>query len=120
MSPAAVWSSLDRPEIFAICLASGLALIVIFGLRSRWGRWLIPAATFLPVPLVALFSTQFNLVGWHGFMHAAPIYRLMAAGPVPPEEPLFAGGSLRYPWVEHWLVAQLSRLTGANVHLLTL
>jgi len=100
----------------AVCLAAG----VLWALRHRWAVRIVAALTFLPVPIVAFFSTQYNLVGWHGFMHAAPIYQLMEGGPVPPEEPLFAGGSLRYPWVEHWLVARFSGLTGANAHSVTL
>ncbi len=119
MPGATFWDTWGRPEIFAISMAVGVALLVMLSVRRRAGSWLIPCLTFLPVPLVALFSKQFNLVGWHGFMHAAPIYQMMAGGAVPPEDPLFAGGSLRYPWVEHWVVAQLSRFSGASVHLLT-
>ncbi len=118
--PNGGWMDLTHPEGLALLLALAIAACVVLGLRFAVGvRW-IPALAFAPVPAVAAFSSQFNLVGWHGFMHAAPIYQFIEGGAAPPEEPLFAGGTLRYPWVEHWLIAQLSRLTGANAHVLTL
>jgi len=101
---------------FALLFAAGLALAVALAWRHRWGHRIILALAVLPAPIVALFSTQFTLAGWHGFMHAAPIYQLMVRGTVPPEEPLFAGGALRYPWIEHWLTAGLSSLTGTSAH----
>jgi hypothetical protein len=108
------------PDLFAVILSVLFALAVLVTKERPLVRWLVPCLAFLPVPLVALISPQFGLVGWHGFMHSAPIYQIMNGGPVPPEEPLFAGGTLRYPWVEHWIVAQLSGFTGVNVHWLTL
>lgn len=114
------WASLSLNERFAIAFGVVMAPLVVLSLRHALGRWLVAALAFLPVPIIALFSTQFGLVGWHGFMHTAAIYQLMNGGPVPPEDPLFAGGSIRYPWVEQWIVAQVCRITGANVHVLTL
>jgi tetratricopeptide repeat protein len=114
------WDGLGRSGQFSVGLAIAMALLVVLTVKRPLARWLIPALAFFPVPVVALFSTQFDLAGWQGFMHTAPIYRMMNGGPVPPEEPLFAGGSIRYPWVEQWLVAQVSRITGANVHVFTL
>lgn len=114
------WASLSLNERFAIAFGVVMAPLVVLSLRHALGRWLVAALAFLPVPIVALFSTQFDLAGWHGFMHTAAIYQLMNGGPVPPEDPLFAGGSIRYPWVEQWIVAQVCRITGANVHVLTL
>ena len=114
------WDGLGRSGQVSIGLAIAMALLVVVTVKRPLARWLIPGLAFFPVPVVALFSTQFDLAGWHGFMHAAPIYQMMNGGPVPPEDPLFAGGSIRYPWVEQWLVAQVSRITGANVHVFTL
>jgi len=103
----------------ALALALGLLLLVAWVLlRGRGARWLF-AAAFLPPPLVALFSQQFDFVGWHAFMHASPIYQIMARGGAP-EDPLYAGGPLRYPWAEFWLTATAARWTGANPLLLTL
>jgi hypothetical protein len=110
----------DNSDLLAIALASCMCVLVMWSLRRRIGTWLIPTLAFIPVPVVALFSREFDLVGWHGFMHASPIYRILDGGPLPPEEPLFAGGSLRYPWIEHWIVAHLVQLSGANVHVMTL
>lgn len=120
MSIPRFWYSLGTTGQFSLCLAVVMALLVVVTVKRPLARWLIPGLTFFPVPVVALFSTQFNLAGWHGFMHTAAIYQMMNGGPVPPEDPLFAGGSIRYPWVEQWIVAQVSRVTGANVHVFTL
>jgi hypothetical protein len=87
-------------------------LVAVVLQRGRGPGWLLGAAC-LPVPVVALFSRQFNIVGWHAFMHASPIYQIMARGGAP-EDPLYAGGALRYPWAEFWLTASAARLTGWN------
>jgi hypothetical protein len=108
--------SLGPPDVFALLLALGITLTILgaLSLRPRVAASVIALAAFVPVPAVALFSKQFNLVGWHAFMHTAPIYQIMQRGGGVPEEPLYAGGALRYPWVEHWLVAKLSLVTGLD------
>jgi hypothetical protein len=91
-----------------------MTLVIAVALRGRGAAWTIALAAVLPPPAVAVFSTQFNFVGWHVFMHVAPIYQIMERGLGVPEEPLYAGAPMRYPWVEHWLIAKLALLTGAN------
>jgi hypothetical protein len=112
--------SLGPDDRFALVFAVMIAATVAVAWRRRHGPWVIGAAAFLPAPIVALFSREFDLAGWHGFMHAAPIYQIMERGGLHPEEPLFAGGPLRYPWVEHWITAQVAALTGVNTHVFTL
>lgn len=119
LDPNGFFASLGRAEYFACALALVLTLLMGWAARAKRGLRLLLAAWFLPLPAVALFSTQFNIVGWHAFMHASPIYQIMARGGVP-EDPLYAGGSLRYPWAEFWLTATLARWTGANPIVLTL
>jgi hypothetical protein len=111
---------LDPSDSFALVLAVGITVIVALSLRRRYGPKVITLAAFLPVPGVALFAKQFDFVGWHGFMHASVIYQIMQRGILPPEEPLWAGGTLRYPWVDHLLLAQGSRISGANPLVLSL
>jgi hypothetical protein len=53
-------------------------------------------------------------------MHVSPVYQIIARGGGHPEEAEYAGGLMRYPWAEHWLIAHVSRLTGANVHVIAL
>jgi hypothetical protein len=107
-------SNLGPDDRFAIALAVGITMLITLVWRRRHGPVLIALAALVPAPLVALFSKQFDLAGWHGFMQASPIYQLMTRGGSHPEEPLFAGGALRYPWVLHWITAKLSALTGVN------
>jgi hypothetical protein len=114
------WRTLDDPTRFALLFVVVAWLLVLVGLRRRVAVPWIAAVAFLPVPGVALFSRQFGLVGWHGFMHGSSVFRMMENAQLPPEDPLFAGGALRYPWVEGWIVAKLSQATGLNVHWLTL
>ena len=119
--PRSFIASLAASDYFALLLASVLTVWVAFVLwrTRRWAREALLAAAFVPVVVVALFSKQFNVVGWHAFMHASPIYQIMARGGVP-EDPLYAGGALRYPWAEFWLTAGVARITGANPIQLTL
>ena len=111
---------LDPYDTFALILAAAITVIIAIALRRRVGPWMIALAAFLPVPIVGLFAKQFNFAGWHGFMHASAIYQIMDRGVLRPEEPLFAGGPIRYPWVEQWIVAQTSRFTGVNPLVLSL
>jgi hypothetical protein len=120
MPPIATAAGWSHPDLFSFWLAGGLALFVVAVRRLRSAPWLVGAAVFLALASVAVVSTQFDLVGWHGFMHGAPMLRILDGGPVPPEDPLFAGGTLRYPWAEHWLMARLALATGLNPHFLTI
>jgi hypothetical protein len=119
--PPSFIASLAAADYFALLLAALLTAWVAFVLRSvrTWAREALLAAAFVPVVAVAPFSKQFNVVGWHAFMHASPIYQIMAHGGAP-EDPLYAGAALRYPWAEFWLTASVARLTGSNPILLTL
>jgi hypothetical protein len=119
--PRSFIGSLEASDYFALLLALVLSawLAFVLGRPRGWAREAALAAAFVPVPAVALFSKQFNVVGWHAFMHASPIYQIMAHGGAP-EDPLYAGGALRYPWAEFWLTASIARLSGANPIQLTL
>ena len=110
----------DPYDTFALVLAAAITLLIAVAIRRRTGPWIIALAAFLPVPIVALFAKQFSLVGWHGFMHVSAMYQIMDRGVVRPEEPLFAGAAIRYPWIEHWITAQASLITGANPLVLSL
>src|SRR5688572_3659088 len=120
MPPASFLDSLGPTEYFAFILALGITVLIALTLRRQFAPWIIALCAFLPVPIVALFSKQFAFVGWHAFMHTSPIYQIMERGVIPPEEPLYAGGTLRYPWVEHWITGQLSRMSGVNPVVLSL
>ena len=111
---------LDQYDTFALILAAAITLLVAVSIRRRAGPWMIGLAAFLPVPIVALFAKQFRFVGWHGFMHVSAMYQIMDRGVARPEESLFAGAAIRYPWVEHWVTAKASLITGANPLVLSL
>jgi hypothetical protein len=113
-APPAFLRLLDPYDTFALILAIAITALVGLSLRRRFGPWVIALAAFVPVPAVALFAKQFDFAGWHAFMHASPIYQIIDRGVFRPEEPLYAGGAIRYPWVEHWLTAQASLITGVN------
>jgi hypothetical protein len=114
------FQSLGPVEYFALVLAASLTALFVFVHRRPYSLTALALAAFLPVPLVALFSKQFDLVGWHGFMQASPMYQIMERGVTWPEDPLYAGAELRYPWVEYWLMAKASLLTGMNPLVLAL
>lgn len=112
--------SFGPSERFALLFAVGVTAYVWIA----WGRpraaLAIGVVAYVPVLVVAFFSRQFDLAGWHGFMHASPIYQMMERHTAPPEETLYAGVTLRYPWVEHWLLARLGAITGFSVHYMEL
>ncbi|HEX6274756.1 MAG TPA: hypothetical protein VFZ53_17060 [Polyangiaceae bacterium] len=114
------FQSLGPVEYFALALAASLTVLFVFVHRRAYALPALALAAFLPVPAVALFSKQFDLVGWHGFMQASPMYQIMERGVTWPEDPLYAGAELRYPWVEYWLMAKASLLTGLNPLVLSL
>lgn len=120
MTSAATAAGWSHPDLFSFWLAGTLAVFVVAVRRLASAPWLVGGAVFLALASVAVVSTQFDLVGWHGFMHAGPMLRILDGGPVPPEDPLFAGATLRYPWAEHWLMARLALATGLNPHFLTI
>jgi hypothetical protein len=107
-------------EIFALAFAAVMTAVVWAFRRRKDAAIALGVAAYLPAPIVALFSRQFDLAGWHGFMHSSPIYQMMERHTAPPEETLFAGVTLRYPWVEHWILARLGSATGASVHVIEL
>lgn len=120
MAPSSLLPGWSNPDLFALALAGVLAVFVTAVRRHRHSPWIVGGAMVGVVGVLAAVSTQFDLVGWHGFMHGAPLLRLLDGGPLPPEDPLFAGQALRYPWIEHWLMAVLARGTGLNAHFLTI
>jgi hypothetical protein len=112
--------SLGQTERFALILAAAITLVFVVAQRRSATPTMVGLAAFLPVPVVALFSKQFDIVGWHGLMHVSPMYQIMELRVLVPEEPLFAGASLRYPWIEHLVLAKVSLLTGINPLILAL
>lgn len=119
MAPSPLPSGWSNPDLLSFAIAGLLALFVVTVRRRERSPWLVGGAMVLVLAAVAAVSTQFDLVGWHGFMHGAPLLRLVDGGPLPPEDPVFAGQALRYPWIDHWLMAMLTRATGLNAHSLT-
>ena len=104
----------------SFAFAAGFAVLVAVVRRSHAAPWIVGVSMTLLVAAVAWRSQDFDLVGWHGFMHGTPMLQLVDGAPIPPEDPAFAGGTFRYPWVEHWMMATLSRATGIHPNYLTI
>jgi hypothetical protein len=120
MTAPSFFHSLGPTEWFALLLAAAMTVVFLATHERPFAIRAVGLTAFLPVPIVALFSKQFDLVGWHGYMHVSPIFQLMERGGLVPEDPVYAGGSLRYPWVEHWVLARASLVTGINPLVLAL
>ncbi|HEX6764363.1 MAG TPA: hypothetical protein VF103_02770, partial [Polyangiaceae bacterium] len=120
MAPDSFFGSLGPTEYFALILAAAMTAAFVAVRNRSFALRAIALIAFLPVPVTALFSKQFDIVGWHGYMHASAMYQIMDRGVNVPEEPFYAGGSLRYPWVEHWIMAKASLLTGVHPLILAL
>ncbi|MBI4447070.1 MAG: hypothetical protein HY645_14345 [Acidobacteria bacterium] len=77
-------------------------------LRSRWGL-----AVMVMIPVAALFANpDWRIFSHHGLMHFSIVYELYQQGTLP-ENSLFAGESLRYPYGYHVVVAFLVKLLNA-------
>ena len=71
-------------EKFALIFAISTTAFVALMWRRKYAAPAIALAAYVPALAVACFSTQFDLAGWHGFMHASPIYQMMERGTAPP------------------------------------
>ncbi|HEY2775246.1 MAG TPA: hypothetical protein VGK20_14455 [Candidatus Binatia bacterium] len=118
MPPTPFFSGWTQADVFSVVLAGVLAVTVVQARRRSFAPALLGAILVSLMAVVALASTQFDLVGWHGFMHGSPMLRMLDGGPVPPEDPLFAGQALRYPWIDQWLMASIGRACGIAPHVL--
>ena len=120
MATGSFFGPFGSTEYFALLFAAAIGVTFAVAKRRPRPHVALGLAAFLSAPVVALFSEQFDFVGWHGFMHAAPMYQIMERGITRPEDPVYAGGPLRYPWIGQWLAAQASRVTGVHPLILDL
>jgi hypothetical protein len=95
-----------------IVLAGSASALVLGWIRLGWPAWLLACIACLPVVLLALLPDH-RLISFHGFLHSAISYRILAGG-IPPFDPLFAETPLLYPWAHHAVVAAFSRATGLS------
>jgi len=83
----------------------------------------VPAVLLAVAPVAvaaAMLGSSRTLVSWHGFVHAG-IAQHLAAGPLPPENPFFAGEPLLYYWLYQALAAALARVLAIDaLHALAL
>lgn len=100
-------------------LAAGMAACVVLLARKANGRFpaVVPAAALvIAVTAVAIATSTVTLWGFHGQMHWAfslATLRSWLPGGLP-EDPVFAGQPLMYPWTAHWVYAQIARLVGCT------
>ena len=101
-------------HVVQITFALGFAVLFTLVIRSilRWatGPWPIAAALVAPVALLYAVTGSYRDIGYHGFMHASYTYNLFLQGGLIPEDPLFAGGQLHYPYAHHVVIAFVMRL----------
>ncbi len=85
-------------------LAAAVTTAIVLILKSR-ARWWVLAAVFVVLTAFTFMYDGHREAGHHGFMHASYVYTIMEQG-LPPEDPLFAGEPLRYPYLLNGLLAQ--------------
>lgn len=97
----------------AAIVSAGVASALVLGwIRFGWPAWVLACIGCAPVVLLTLMPDH-RLISFHGFLHSAIAYRILANG-VPPFDPLFAETPLLYPWAHHAVVAGISRVTGLS------
>jgi len=101
---------LEYPDLNANLLQLAIAtLLTGAGVAAVWlcvrreaGPWILAAV--LALPILSVYMNQgYREVGRHGFMHASYVYGIALHG-LPPEDPLMAGETLRYPYLHQWLL----------------
>ncbi|MFN8091127.1 MAG: hypothetical protein U0599_02650 [Vicinamibacteria bacterium] len=95
--------------IASVTLASAFFVM----LRRRAPRWAFLVLGVLPPAGLLLASTNLRVYGYHGFVQAGIVYRLLHGG-VPPGSPLLAGQPGTYPWAGALVLAGVSRLLGVS------
>ncbi len=104
-------------------LIASFSLPVVFGIFFIFYR-LIYTEKEVPVGMVILWAmlmltlvymlNPYNRIySYHGFFRASIIYQILN-GQIPPQDFLFAGQALRWPWGENWLIAAVCRLFGIS------
>ncbi|MEA2624562.1 MAG: hypothetical protein QOD06_607, partial [Candidatus Binatota bacterium] len=105
------------PLAQAMAIAFAVSACVSGGLRaacprrrSILGMWLLAAAA----PALAVFAVPaWRVYSYHGCFHIAVVSRILE-GSVPPENPVFAGAPLLYPWSYHLTAALISAALGIS------
>jgi hypothetical protein len=95
--------------ITSLTLAS--AFFVMLHLKAP--RWAFLVLGVLPPAGLLLASPNLRVYGYHGFVQAGIVYRLLQ-GDVPPGSPLLAGQPGTYPWAGAMVLAGFSRLFGVT------
>jgi len=85
-------------------LAAAVTTAIVLILKAQ-ARWWVLAAVFVVLTAFTFMYDGHREAGFHGFMHASYVYAIMEQG-LPPEDPLFAGEPLRYPYLLNGLLAQ--------------
>lgn len=96
-------------------LFRGLATIVflviltplIFSKKVLKPIWIIIWGVFL-ISGIYWLNPDNRIFSFHGFMHSGIVYEIMH-GNIPPQNPLFGGQPLLWPWGHHFLAAMISR-----------
>lgn len=86
-------------------IAVALAIALVFVIRKESDPRVVAGAIWLAVALLLLSTPALRIYSAHGMWHASMVNAIHAGG-APPENPLFAGDLLRYPYAFHWVVAQ--------------
>jgi hypothetical protein len=97
----------------AALLSLTLASLFFVMLHLRAPRWsyLVPGVLPTAIPLFALPNVR--VYGYHGFLQAGIVYRILA-GEVPPLSPLLAGQPGTHPWGGALVLAGIARLFGIS------
>jgi Uncharacterized membrane protein (DUF2298) len=88
-----------------------ITAIRIAQVKSKLGMPLLVGICLTPFIIYFLINSQYRVMFAHGFFHLGITYQIMN-GIVPPMDPIFAGQPVLYPWGYHWLIANVSSVTG--------
>jgi hypothetical protein len=97
----------------AALLSVTLASLLFIMLRLRAPRWSYLVLGVLPSAILLFALPSVRVYGYHGFLQAGIVYRILA-GELPPQSPLLAGQPGTYPWGGALVLAGIAKLFGIS------
>ena len=88
--------------------AAAMSVVFFAAVRRAASGYVLLLLGVVPSALVYAANPLHRVYSFHGFLHLSIVYRILC-GSLPPEDPLFAGRPLLYPWGYHLTAAGLSR-----------
>lgn len=93
-------------SIMLSCVFTGL-MFAVMNIKGKARNWMLLLLGLLPVVFSYMWNPLSRTVMNHGFYHISIAYQIIN-GAIPPNDPLFAGEPLIYPWGYDLVAAKIT------------